>query len=250
MNHELLKALKDNFHHKFNCAPSIITYAPGRVEVLGNHTDYNEGFVLSAAIDTGTYFLVAPSSNDTIAIVSHNMNQEVKWENVGTSTLKPTPENASWSNYIKGVVAQLIELKSEKTHLGFNALFGGDLALGAGLSSSAALEVCTALAITTLYKQDSIPQMQLAKICQKSEHVYVGVKCGLLDQFSSLFGKANHLVMSDFRSLEVQTVPLGEEACFLICNTNVHHNLVGSEYNVRRESCEKAVKFFCREIVS
>jgi len=141
---------------------------------------------------------------------------------------------------------------------GFNALFGGDLALGAGLSSSAALEVSSALAIALRYglgelipsnvegssNSSSSPSHELAKVCLYSEHNYVGVKCGLLDQFSSLYAKSECLVLSDFRTLEVDSVPLGADASFLICNTHVHHNLVQSEYNARRESCEAATKYF------
>jgi len=156
-----------------------------------------------------------------------------------------------WANYIKGVLVGLLQhYKNLEIEVqAFNSMFGGDLSLGAGLSSSAALEISTALALSRIYKIE-ISNHQLAKICQKSEHNYVGVKCGLLDQFSSLYGKQNHLVLSDFRTLEVNTVPLGEDARFLIFNTHAHHNLVNSEYNERRESCESAARFFCNQIIS
>jgi len=127
--------------------------------------------------------------------------------------------------------------------IAFNALFIGDLPLGAGLSSSAALEVSSVLAFAKLYNTD-LTKPELAKIAQSSEHNYVGVKCGLLDQISSLYGKESHLVMSDFRSLDVATVPIDPKASLLIFNTHVHHNLVTSEYNERRESCEAASKAF------
>jgi len=251
-------SLTQKFISRFGSEPSIISHAPGRVEVLGNHTDYNEGLVLSAAIDKGTYFLISPTSGSTITIVSSNYSEEITFsieevvieaqkDKAGTPELKKVDK--MWANYIKGVLIGILE---NSTFLNggataFNALFAGDLPLGAGLSSSAALEISSALAFSRLYNVN-VSNHDLAKIAQRSEHTYVGVKCGLLDQFSSLYGKEAQLVMSDFRSLDVETVPLGKEACFLIFNTHVHHNLVTSEYNERRESCEAASKFFTEKL--
>jgi galactokinase len=218
-------------------APAVVAYAPGRLEVLGNHTDYNEGFVLSAAIDRGTYFLAAPSSGPECRLLAGDVMQECRFP-----VTDPAPSKAmAWANYVKGVVAGLRKHGPMKT--GFMGLLGGNVPLGAGLSSSAALEMSSGMALERLYGLTVAP-IDLAKIGQAAEHDYAGVKCGLLDQLSSLFGRENALVMSDFRALTATAVPLGADACFLICNTAVKHSLVESEYNERRERCEEAARFF------
>lgn len=232
---------------------SVAAYAPGRIEVLGNHTDYNEGFVLSAAINLGTFFLAAPSDDTTCRLMAADIMEEVAFD---ISSLSPCPvypecgrrersrrasPDSIWSNYVKGVFAKLCERAQIKS--GFLGMFLGNIPLGAGLSSSAALEMASGLALCSLYNVE-LERIELAKIGQAAEHEYAGVKCGLLDQISSLFGKENELVMSDFRSLQVQNIPLGKDACFLMCNTNVKHSLVDSEYNERRERCEAAAEFF------
>jgi galactokinase len=235
-NNERDKA-KNLFKLHFRTAHSTCAFAPGRVEVLGNHTDYNEGFVLSAAIDMGTFFLAAPSNDTSCRLVAADIDEEVTFD-----ISNPAPSTtSSWSNYVKGVLAGL--RKHAEIKIGFLGMFLGNIPLGAGLSSSAALETSTALALCSLY-DIRLPSLQLAKIGQKAEHQYAGVKCGLLDQISSLFGKEKHLVMTDFRSLAVTTVPLSDDARFLMCNTAVKHSLVDSEYNERREKCEQAAEFF------
>ncbi len=237
MNVTVLNQLKSKFRGHFGIDPIVVAYAPGRVEVLGNHTDYNEGFVLSAAINHGTYFVCAPAADGNCRLVAGDLGEECKFSLSDSSPSKAM----SWANYVKGVLAG-IQARA-KVGTGFLGMFLGDVPLGAGLSSSAALEMCSGLALSKLYGV-TIPALDLAKIGQAAEHHYAGVKCGLLDQISSLYGKENALVMSDFRSLEVQSVPLGPDACFLICNTAVKHALVESEYNERRECCEKAARFF------
>jgi len=243
------KALFDKaarqFTNWFDTEPAVAVFAPGRIEVLGNHTDYNEGFVLSAAIDLGTCFLAAPVTTETCRLVAADMAKEAQFK---VSDLKPASEN-SWANYVKGVLAGLLAAGGKKS-TGFNGLFLSNLPLAAGLSSSAALEMSSGLALSTLYGMD-IKKLDLARIGQKAEHEYVGVKCGLLDQISSLFGKDGALVMTDFRSLEIRNIPLGgkqgsdsSSPCFVVCNTGVKHTLVDSEYNERRASCEKAAAFF------
>ncbi len=216
---------------------TVAAYAPGRVEVLGNHTDYNEGYVLSAAINFGTFFLVSPREDATCRLVAGDIMEEVTFD---VSAPEASTES-SWSNYVKGVLAGLA-VHGEIAH-GFDALFLGNIPLGAGLSSSAALEITSGLALTKLYGIQ-LDKITLARIGQKAEHEYAGVKCGLLDQISSLFGKTDQLVMSDFRTLEVANVPMGEHACFLMCNTHAKHALVDGEYNERREKCEAAAEYF------
>ena len=237
MNHELLKRLTDEFKTRFGKDPEVVAYAPGRVEVLGNHTDYNEGYVLSAAIDCGTFFLAAKSGGSQCRLYAADLKQECEFP-----VSDPVPSKThAWANYVKGVLAGLA--KHGSIPQGFVGVFGGNVPLGAGLSSSAALEMCSGQALERLYGLKVAP-LDLARIGQSAEHHYAGVKCGLLDQISSLYGKENALVMSDFRTLDVQSVPLGADACFLICNTAVKHSLVESEYNERRERCEEAARYF------
>ena len=237
MNKQLLDDLKTQFAHHFGVEPTVVAYAPGRVEVLGNHTDYNEGYVLSAAIDSGTYFACAPSTDAECRLVAQNLGEECRFGLANVTASKAM----SWANYVKGVLSGL-QARATITS-GFKGMFVGNIPMGAGLSSSAALEMSAGLALAKLYGV-TVPALDMAKIGQAAEHRFAGVKCGLLDQISSLFGQENALVMSDFRSLEVRTVPLGGDACFLICNTSVKHALVESEYNERRERCEQAAHFF------
>jgi len=243
------------FQTKFQSKCSIAAYAPGRVEILGNHTDYNEGFVLSVAIDKGTYFLLGPRDDNVVHIISGNKKEEIKSEikllyEEGKKKEVVKETKHIWFNYIKGVLVQILALVDENQFSslkGFNAFFQGDLPLGLGLSSSAALEICSGLVFSNFFKVN-LSKHDLAKIGQRSEHTYVGVKCGLLDQISSLYGAENCLVKIDFRSLEVENVPLGNDIAFLICDTKVHHSLVDSEYNEKRENCEKASIFFSKHL--
>lgn len=237
MDNDLLTVLKKSFCERFGTAPTVVAYAPGRVEILGNHTDYNEGYVLSAAIDSGTFFLAAPTSGPECRLLAADFMQECRFL---VTDLTPSKDMA-WANYVKGVVAGLRQRGA--ADIGFVGLLGGNVPLGAGLSSSAALEMSAGLALGRLYGLTVAP-IDLARIGQAAEHDYAGVKCGLMDQLSSLFGRENALVMSDFRTLVAAPVSLGSDACFLICNTAVKHSLVESEYNERRERCEEAARFF------
>lgn len=225
------------FAEKFGAPHTAAAHAPGRVEVLGNHTDYNDGFVLSAAINHGTFFLARRSGTQACRLVAGDTREMARFN---VPDIAPGQE-LRWSNYVKGVFAQLRDLAGLRD--GFDGLFLGDVPLGAGLSSSAALEMSAGLALARLYGL-AVPPIEMAKIGQKAEHLFVGAKCGLLDQVTSLFGRAAALVMTDFRSLQVETVPLGVKWRFLVVNTGVKHSLVDSEYNERRARCEEAAGFF------
>ncbi len=237
INEEVFNELKQKFQDHFGCEHTVAAYAPGRVEVIGNHTDYNEGYVLSAAINYGTFFVAAPSEDSTCRLVAGDLMAEVTFD---AASPAPVTEN-TWANYVIGVFDSLKE--HGELSKGFNGMFLGNIPLGAGLSSSAALEITSGLGLCKLYGL-TVDNLTLAKIGQKAEHEFAGVKCGLLDQISSIHGKKNSLVMSDFRSLEIENVPLGEDACFLMCNTHAKHALVDGEYNERREKCEEAAEFF------
>ncbi|MGI6494912.1 MAG: galactokinase [Kiritimatiellia bacterium] len=235
----LIASTLARFTGAFGRAPEAAAYAPGRIEVLGNHTDYNEGLVLSAAIDLGIAFAAARRPDRLCRIVSGNMGRETSFglDGIAPSTAEP------WSNYSRGVLAGLAAIAPIPS--GFDAVVMGDIPTGSGLSSSAALEVCTGLALAGLY-DIAVDRLQMARICQAAEHGFAGVKCGLLDQVSSLFGAPGCLVSTDFRTLEVRTKPLGADACFLMCDTLEKHALVDGEYNQRRAACEAAAAAFAK----
>jgi galactokinase len=241
MNAALLQQSVSLFRSYFKLAPAVTAYAPGRVEVLGNHTDYNEGFVLSAAINFGTFFLAVPARDTLCRVLAGDLMEEVEFDVIDPA---PSP-TAPWSNYVRGVLAGL-HANGQITH-GFRGLLLGDTPQGAGLSSSAALEMACGLALAELYNI-RLPSLALARLGQEAEHAFAGVRCGLLDQVSSLFGRHNRLVMIDFRTLGVETVPLDDDACFLMCNTKAKRALTEGAYNNRRRKCEEAVRLF-REVL-
>ncbi len=237
MQDDVLQKTLAYYETRFGKAAALTAYAPGRVEVLGNHTDYNEGYVLSAAIDRGTYFTAGRRSDNT-CIVADAIHPELE-SRFPSDDPQPSPDG--WSNYVRGVWAKLGVPPGRRS--GFNGVIASTIPMGAGLSSSAALEISAGLALVELYRL-SIQPLALARIGQAAEHDFAGVKCGLLDQISSLFGKPDALVLTDFRTLAVETVPLAADVCLLACNTHIKHRLVDSEYNERRASCEEAAAWF------
>jgi galactokinase len=211
---------------------SVTTYAPGRAELLGNHTDYNEGYVLAIAVDRGTTITGQRRDDRMIRIHSREFD---KTETVALDKLlaeSVTP----WSRYLLGVVDQF--RRNELPIEGFDAEISGDLPIGAGLSSSASLENATVLFLTKLFGAKLEP-MQMARLSQKAEHDFVGMRCGLLDQIASLIGKENHATFIDCRTMEVGLVPLDDSVSAIIA-ISVKHELVGGEYNERRSDCEAA----------
>jgi galactokinase len=237
MDPALLQALAERFAAHYGGPHTAAAYAPGRVEVLGNHTDYNEGFVHSSAIDCGLYFVAARGAGTTGHLYAAGLDDAAEFD-----TARPRPDTArTWPNYLIGVYAGLTERYG--IHGGFDAAIIGNVPQGGGLSSSAALEMATGLGLAALFGIEVDP-IELARIGQKAEHDYAGANCGLLDQISSLFGVEHSLVRTDFRSLDVATVPLGNDACFLTCNSKVKHSLVDGEYHERRRSCERAAACF------
>lgn len=241
INKPVFEKVTKKFADHFGKSHTVAAYAPGRVEVIGNHTDYNEGYVLSAAINMGTFFLAVPSPDTKCRLVAADRDEEATFD---ISSITPSTE-MSWANYVKGVLAGLGKKGEIKN--GFWGMILGNIPLGAGLSSSAALEISSGLALGELYGI-RVHKKNMAKIGQAAEHQYAGVKCGLLDQISSIYGRKNHLVMTDFRSLDVENVPFagkkaGAEACFLMCNSNAKHTLADGVYNERRAKCEEAAKF-------
>ncbi len=239
INEAVYRELIKKYRAHFGREPEVVAYAPGRIEVLGNHTDYNEGFVFSAAINYGTFFAAAKRAGTGCRLVAGDLMREVSFNVSGIEASQVD----TWQNYVKGTLAGLSALQMPEC--GFDGMFFGNIPLGSGLSSSAALEMCAGLALGKLYgiRADTVT---LAKIGQKAEHVYAGCKCGLLDQISSLAGQTGKLVKTDFRSIVYETVELGGDACFLMCNTHAKHALVDGAYNSRREACEQAAAHFAR----
>jgi galactokinase len=259
MNMALIETIKQAHAQRFGQPPAVVAYAPGRVEILGNHTDYNEGFVISAAIDLGVGLALSPAGGASCTVQALDIPEEICFDLPVTSPVK----QPLWVNYVRGVVNKLGA--RGRIEPGFQATFAGDIPMGAGLSSSAALEIAAALALSRLYKISAVP-LELAKICQAAENDFTGAHCGLLDQISSLYGKPEALVFTDFRSLKVEAVPLAADVCFLLVDTCVKHSLAGSAktlrlptperfaqvspgevasaYNERRAQCEQAAAFF------
>lgn len=226
------KVLQD-FQRSFNEEPMIVR-SPGRVNIIGEHTDYNNGFVLPAAIDKAVYVAVSPRNDVSIKLYSGEFDESFE---TSLKTLKPTEKG--WPNYILGVVDQLI--KRSYPIKGFNLAIDGDVPIGSGLSSSAAVECATVFALNELFKL-GIEKKELPFIGQKAEHTFAGVMCGIMDQFASVFGKKDHAIKLDCQSLDYEYVPLVLEGYkILLLNTNVKHSLGSSEYNTRRAQCEQGV---------
>lgn len=212
---------------------SVSSFAPGRVELLGNHTDYNGGVVLSAAIDLGISAQGRRREDGRIVLTSEGVAGAV---DVRLDEIAPS---GGWSDYPLGVVKMLREAGFPVG--GFEAGFSSTLPLGAGLSSSAALEVCTAVLAMRMFSF-AMGRLDLAKLCRKAENEFVGVNCGLLDQVSSVFGKENHAIFLDCRAETVENVAFPEGVALLVVNSGVKHALTGGEYNERRAQCFEAAE--------
>ena len=239
LNQEIYNELVSKFEAKYGEWPKIVAYAPGRIEVLGNHTDYNDGFVFSAAIDKGTFFAVSPTADSSCELTAADLMETATFD---TANVKPAQE-MTWQNYVTGTFNWLFDGKPSAAPHGWKGMFLGNIPLGAGLSSSAALEMCTVLALCKLYGIEK-DKTSLAKIGQKAEHTFAGCPCGLLDQASSLYGKEGALVKSDFRTCDFENVDLGPSVAFMMVKSNAKHALVDGAYASRRAACEDAAKYF------
>ncbi|MDY0907676.1 galactokinase [Pedobacter sp. CFBP9032] len=228
-----IERLKKAFKDVFQTEP-ILVKSPGRINIIGEHTDYNDGFVMPAAINKAIYVAVSKRDDDEIHLYSESYQAAYQ-----SSVAAIEKSELSWANYVLGVADQLV--KRGHKIAGFNVYLDGNVPLGAGLSSSAALECATAFAIDHLNNLQ-ISQMDLALISQKAEHVFAGVNCGIMDQFASVFGKKDHAVLLDCRSMEYEYIPLKLDGYKLVLfNTNVKHSLADSAYNKRRSQCEQGV---------
>jgi len=246
------------FQNHFGDAPVSTVRAPGRVELLGNHTDYNQGLIMALAIDKTIAMAAAPRTDDQVEVVSTAFPEPARFS---LNRIEKDPA-APWANYVKGL---LVQLQRRGVQLGgFNAALHSTIPLGAGLSSSAALLVATALSVRKLYPytlteagsgaapapdaRGQLPSLGeaekliLAKICQAAENQFVGVNCGLLDHISSLFGRAHQVILIDCLHLTVDWSPMEGDLAVVVCHSGVKHALVGGEYNDRRRHCEAAAR--------
>ncbi len=231
-----LSRIKNEFTARYETDPRVFR-APGRINLIGEHTDYNEGFVLPAAIDFATYVAGATRDDRLIRVSSLNFEHEL------VSDLDGEPIQAeTWAKYVQGV-ALILERKGFRLR-GADLLIDSDVPFGVGLSSSAALEISTAFALASL-SGHKVDGMEMAKIGQAAEHEFAGVRSGIMDQFVSVHGQTGHALLLDCRSFEWSPVSVSH-ANFIICNTKAKHNLAESEYNKRRAECEDAADFFGR----
>jgi len=227
------KSVRNKFKELFG-QEALIIRSPGRINLIGEHLDYNMGFVLPAAINKAIWLGIQKRDDDTICLHSIDYNDDYC-----TSINEIIPSGKLWPDYILGVLGQI--QKSHSLKNGFNIVFGGDIPAGAGLSSSAALECATGYALNELFGLD-YEKIDLVKIGQSAENEFVGVKCGIMDQFASVFGKKEHLIRLDCRSLEYVYVPFHtKDIKILLFDTRIKHSLADSAYNLRREQCEKGV---------
>ena len=221
-NQEIYDKVIAAFAAKFGGKPAAVAYAPGRIEVLGN--------------------AVSPADDDTVTLVALDINDGETFT-CKLADVKKVESGATWANYPLGTFNWLFDGDPAKAGKGFKAVFGGNIPLGAGLSSSAALEMSTVLALAKIYGIEK-DKVTLAKIGQKAEHTFAGCPCGLLDQASSLYGKTGALVKSDFRSCEFENVSMGDSVAFMMVKSNAKHALVDGAYASRRKACEDAAKHF------
>ena len=238
--------MKNKIHEQFKNnfgGDGIFYVAPGRFNLIGEHTDYNGGFVFPGAIDKVIMAEIRPNGTDKVRLFSLDLNEYAEF---GLKE-EDAPEQ-QWARYIFGVCREIIK-RGGKVE-GFDAAFAGNVPLGAGLSSSAALESCFANALNDLFNDNKFPKMELAKIGQSTEHNYCGVNCGIMDQFASVFGKKGNLIRLDCRSLEYAYFPFDPKGYKLVLlDSRVKHELVGSPYNDRRASCERVAKMLGQEFL-
>ena len=222
-------------------AESRVFRAPGRVNLIGEHTDYNDGFVMPVAINFSTWVAVAPRADRTLSVFSENFQEEVSFD---LDDPAPQPRR-HWSDYVRGV-AWALEQSGYRLR-GAQLQIRGDVPIGAGLSSSASIEVATAFALLS-HSGFEVQRVELARLCQRAENDFVGMRCGIMDQFISCQGEKGKALLLDCRSLEYRLLPLPENVRLVICNTMVKHELAAGEYNKRRAECEEGVRHLAQRL--
>lgn len=233
MTQESTVRVLERFKRLTNEDPLLVR-SPGRVNLIGEHTDYNLGFVLPAAIDRAITFAVAPRSDKRFVFVAADMDQRTE---IDGHHLRP--DTLGWPNYLIGVLDQF--KKMGITVGGVNCVFGGNVPVGAGLSSSAALEAGFAFALNEIFDL-GLDKLTLVKLSQKAENEFVGVQCGIMDQFINIFGETDTVLRIDCRTLDFTRVPMPHDVAIVLFHTQVSHSLASSEYNVRRRECTEGVR--------
>lgn len=229
----MIKVLKQEFIQRYGREP-LVAAAPGRINLIGEHTDYNKGFVLPAAVDKRIYAAIAKNGTDTINVFARQFSESVSF------AVNDNEPRKGWVNYLLGVTYYLQQTGTPIT--GIDVLIDGDIPVGAGMSSSAALCSAYGFAVNELFNLD-FSRMELAVIGQKTEHSFVGLQCGIMDQFASLHGKAGHAMKLDCRSREYEYIPFNfPDYKIVLINSMVSHSLAGTEYNVRKQQCEEGVE--------
>ena len=231
-------SIREKFNQVFKEKPLLVR-SPGRVNLIGEHTDYNEGFVLPAAVDKAIYFAITPGPGESCAVYAHDLGESHEFS---LSGLAKSPKG--WPNYLMGVVDEL--LKAGCGISGFRCVFGGDIPIGAGMSSSAAIEAGLAFALNRIFGLGLEP-LALVKLAQKAENEFVGVRCGIMDQFINVFGRPKSVLKLDCRSLAYEYYPFDRpDLRIVLCDTLVKRALASSEYNVRRQQCESGVNLLSK----
>lgn len=235
-NSEIIGLLRSEFARLHGSNDGmIIVRSPGRINLIGEHTDYNEGFVLPSAIDRAVYLAVAPAGGSDVTLTSLDFKDSLRFD-----SRRLAKSGKAWANYLIGIVDELG--KAGYKIGGFNCVYSGDIPIGSGMSSSAAVEAGLAFALDRIFGLN-IERADIARIAQRSENEFVGVKCGIMDQFANLLSKGRSALYLDCRSLEYEHIPfIAKDLEFVLCDTGVKHSLASSEYNTRREQCETGVK--------
>ncbi len=238
----LIEQIKNKFKEAFNQSPQIVVRSSGRINLIGEHTDYNGGFVLPAAIDKSVYFAVSPRNDNECHFIAYDLGEyfDTTLENL-TQT-----DTHTWANYLMGVLDEIQKTQNSCHSVGIlrgiNLVFGADLPSGGGMSSSAAIENGISFVVNTLFDL-GLSRLDLVRISQKAENNFVGMQCGIMDMFASMMGLDNQFVRIDCRDLSYQYFPFdAPDLRLVLCDTTVKHALVDSEYNTRREECEEGVK--------
>ena len=230
-----LEFVRSRFIKHFDGKTGNIYFSPGRINLIGEHTDYNGGFVFPGAVDKGIMAEVRPNGTDTVMCYSIDLKDRVEFK-----VADPEGPRATWARFIYGMVQEFKGLGVDVK--GFNIAFAGDVPLGAGMSSSAAMESCFGCALNDLFADNKISKWDIALAGQATEHKYIGVNCGIMDQFASVFGQKGKLMRLDCRSREFEYFPFNPQGYKLVLvNSKVKHELAGSPYNDRRKSCENVV---------
>jgi galactokinase len=235
---EQFELAKQLFEQQFQRAPELVCHAPGRVNLIGDHTDYNDGFVLPAAINYGTTIAASIRDDNLVKVYAHDCDQQTNEFNLNDISFD---QQMMWSNYVKGTLQALMNKYPEIK--GANLVVTGNVPQGAGLSSSASFEIAILKAFSELYQLD-LDGITAALIGQQAENDFVGCNCGIMDQLISAMGQENHAMLLDCKDLSFEDAPIPENLVLFIVNSNVKRGLVDSEYNLRREQCEKVAKFF------